>query len=114
VIGNTVSNKADIYFDYNFPITTNTASTTVALLVNHTFEDQTVAVFPNPVKDQLTITAKDKITSVQLYDIQGRLIETAVANDTNVLFSLGKNSNGVYFVKIYTDKGVKVEKIIKE
>ena len=114
VIGNTVSNKAGIYFDYNFPIITNTASTTVALLANNAFEDQKVAVFPNPVKDQLTITAKDKITSVQLYDIQGRLVETSVANDTNVIFNMAKNTTGIYFVKIYTDMGVKVEKIIKE
>jgi uncharacterized repeat protein (TIGR01451 family) len=114
VLGNAVENKADIYFDYNFPIETNTATTTVALLANDTFESKGVSVFPNPVKDQLHIMAKDNITTVQLYDVQGRLIETVLANDTNFIFALDKNAAGVYFVKIYTDNGVKVEKIIKE
>jgi hypothetical protein len=30
VLGNTVTNQADIFFDYNFPITTNLTSTTIA------------------------------------------------------------------------------------
>jgi uncharacterized repeat protein (TIGR01451 family) len=113
-IGDAVENKADIYFDYNFPIETNTATTTVALLANDPFENKGVSVFPNPVKDQLHIMAKDNITTVQLYDIQGRLIETALANDTHFIFDLGKNTAGIYFVKVYTDNGVKVQKIIKE
>jgi uncharacterized repeat protein (TIGR01451 family) len=113
-LGNAVENKADIYFDYNFPIETNTATTTVSLLANRTFENKSVSVFPNPVKDKLHITAKDNITSVQLYDIQGRLIETVLANDTTLIFDLDKNTAGVYFVKIATDSGMKVEKIIKE
>jgi uncharacterized repeat protein (TIGR01451 family) len=114
VIGNTVENKADIYFDYNFPIETNTATTTVALLAKDTFENQSVSVYPNPVKDKLHITANGNITSIQLFDVQGRLISTSVENSSNVAFDLSKNSVGVYFVKVHTNNGVKVEKIIKQ
>jgi uncharacterized repeat protein (TIGR01451 family) len=114
VLGNEVSNTADIYFDYNFPITTNTASTTVALLAKDNFEDTTVSVYPNPTSDKVTITAKDKITSVQLFDLQGRLVQTTTGNHTNVNINLSGKSSGVYFVKVHTAKGVTTEKIIKE
>jgi Leucine-rich repeat (LRR) protein len=114
VLGNSVSNTAGIYFDYNWPVITNTASTTVALLAKDTFEDKTVSVYPNPVKDAVHVSAKDNITSIQLFDVQGRLIETVLENDREVNFDLGKNTSGVYFLKIYTKKGVTVAKLIKE
>ncbi|WP_309641028.1 T9SS type A sorting domain-containing protein [Flavobacterium sp.] len=114
VIGNSVSNKADIYFDYNFPIETNTATSTVALLGVNTFENTSVTVTPNPTKNIVHITSKGNITSVQLFDVQGRLLETVTANEEQVDFDLNQKTSGVYFVKIYTVRGVKVEKIIKE
>ena len=67
--GNSVSNKADIYFDYNFPITTNEATTTFATLGVNQIENKSVAVFPNPVQDILTITSKGNLTSIQLLDV---------------------------------------------
>ncbi len=114
VLGNEVSNIADIYFDYNFPITTEPATTTVALLGKNNFEDKTVSIYPNPTNDRIAITAKDNITSIQLFDIQGRLLQTTTENNSNVNFNLGGNASGVYFVKVYTEKGVKVEKVIKK
>ncbi len=114
VLGNEVSNIADIYFDYNFPITTAPATTTVALLGKNNFEDKTVSVYPNPVQNKLQISAKDNIHSVQLFDLQGRLIRTATTNNVNVTFDMSGHATGVYFVKIHTGKGVKTEKIIKE
>lgn len=114
VVGNDVSNIADIYFDYNFPITTEPAITTVALLAKDTFEDQNVLVSPNPVQNKLHISAKDNITSVSLFDMQGRLIRTAATNDLTVSFDMSGHATGVYFVKIQTKKGVKTQKIIKE
>ena len=114
VIVNSVSNKADIYFDYNFPIETNTATSTVALLGLNTFENTSVTIAPNPTKGMVQINSKDKITSIQLFDIQGRIIQSTTANTLTTDFDLSQQITGVYFLKIYTLKGVKVEKIIKE
>ncbi len=114
VLGNEVSNIADIYFDYNFPITTEPAITTVALLAKDSFEDKNISVYPNPVQNKLHISAKDNITSVSLFDVQGRLIRTAATNNLNVTFEMAGHATGVYFVKIQTQKGVKTQKIIKE
>ena len=114
VIGNSVANKADIYFDYNFPIETNTATSTVALLGLNTFENTSVTLAPNPTKGMVQINSKDKITSIQLFDFQGRIIQSATANTLTTDFDLSQQKAGIYFLKIYTVKGVKVEKILKE
>jgi Leucine-rich repeat (LRR) protein len=113
VLGNSVTNTANIFFDYNFPITTNTASTTIALLAKNTFEDQSVSVYPNPVKNKVHVSAKDKITSIEIFDVQGRLIETTVENEDNATLDLTHKTKGIYLLKINTAKGTKTEKIIK-
>lgn len=115
VIGDSIENKADIYFDYNFPVETNTAASTVApLLSAHAFENTSVMIAPNPTKNLVHITSKGIITSVELFDVQGRILETLMTNKEQLDFDLSQKTTGVYFIKIYTEKGVKVEKIIKE
>ena len=114
VIGNTITNKASIYFDYNFPIITNIASTTVTALSVNEFEDASVSIYPNPVKNLLSISAKDNITSVQLFDVQGRLISAKLNNASEANLDLSQQAAGVYFIKVYTEKGMKVQKVIKD
>jgi Leucine-rich repeat (LRR) protein len=114
VLGNTVSNTADIYFDYNFPIVTNTATTTIAVLANNEVENTSVYIAPNPVKNNLVISANDVITSIQIYDVQGRLIATQINNSASTTLDMSQQNEGVYFVKVITENGVKAEKIIKE
>jgi Leucine-rich repeat (LRR) protein len=114
VLGNTVSNTANIYFDYNFPITTNTTSTTVTALNTNEFENTSVAISPNPTKNYVHISSKDVINSVQLFDVQGRLIETQLKDNETVTFDLSDKNSGIYFLKVSTENGVKVEKVIKD
>jgi Leucine-rich repeat (LRR) protein len=114
VLGNSVTNIADIFFDFNFPIMTNPATTTVSLLGINQYENASVSVSPNPVKNILHISAKDDITSIQLFDIQGRLLQTKLENNHNSSLDLSGKTNGIYFLKVFTDKGMKVEKILRE
>ncbi|RZJ27377.1 MAG: T9SS type A sorting domain-containing protein, partial [Flavobacterium sp.] len=109
-----VENTADIYFDFNFPIVTNTASTTVSALGLGTFENTSVSMAPNPVKSILNISAKDTINSVQVYDVQGRLLQTSIESQTAASIDFTSKTAGVYFVKVATGKGTKVQKIIKQ
>ena len=102
--------RLSVYTEFNPNIQLNTYCT----LTTDTFEDQTISIIPNPVKDKLHITAKQNITSIELFDVQGRLIETHIATGTNADFNVADNASGIYFIKIYTQQGVKVEKIIKE
>lgn len=117
VEGDEVMNSAKIVFDHNFPIQTNTATTLfeATVLDKEKFEvNNLVNVYPNPVKDNVTINADGNLQSIQLYDIQGRLLQTTLENNTTTTFDMAKRAAGIYLLKVTTEKGVKTEKIIKE
>lgn len=113
--GDNVTNQANIYFDYNFPVETNDAVTTFGMLTAGHFEaDPTVMIYPNPTNDIVNITADNNLRSIELYDIQGRLLETHSVNENSTRVDLSKRATGMYFIKIRTDVGVNVEKIAKK
>lgn len=114
-VNDTVLQRAGIYFDYNFPVNTNEATTTFAELSNNVPEfNDAVKIYPNPAKSIINIVSDFEINSIELYDVQGRILETIIENGSATKLDISAKSNGIYFLKIKTDKGSKVEKIIKE
>jgi Secretion system C-terminal sorting domain len=114
-VNSSVMQKADIFFDYNWPIVTNEATTTYALLNAPGFnKDASVKVYPNPAANLVSITANGAIQTIQLFDVQGRLLHTASVNDVNATLDITSRASGIYFVKVATENGVNVEKLIKE
>ncbi len=114
VVGNTFTNNANIYFDYNFPITTNTYTTTVAALNNQDFDFGTYfTLYPNPAKDVLNIQAKQglAINSIEIYNQLGQIVMATNAVNTVDVANL---ASGTYFVKINTEKGSANVKFVKE
>lgn len=109
-----VSNTADIFFDYNFPITTNTATTNFANLATQNAEKVKVSVYPNPAKNVVNIKSENQINSVTVFDIQGRQVQTKIVGATETVLDINALQQGNYLLKINTDKGVVSEKIIKE
>jgi Leucine-rich repeat (LRR) protein len=115
VIGDTFSNNANIYFDYNFPITTNTFTTTIQVLKVKDFEFGThFTLYPNPVKDVLNLQSKDNTTinSIEIYNTLGQVV-LAIPNAVSAV-DLSNLQSGNYFVKVNTDLGVSNTKFIKE
>lgn len=70
--------------------------------------------FPNPTKNTITIKATNTIISTQLFDVQGRLLQTSIENATTTVIDISQKSSGIYFLKVISDTGSKVTKIIKE
>lgn len=115
VTGDSVSNKANIYFDYNFPIETNLATSVFQVLANeHFLTDDSVRIYPNPANEYITIKAAEPIKSIQLIDMQGRIMKSIVVVDTQSEINLFDLSKGIYFVKVITNKGIKTEKLIRK
>jgi hypothetical protein len=114
VLGDTFSNSANIYFDYNFPIATNNYLTTVQSLLRVADNESstTMIAYPNPVKDALQFETIKPILKAEIYDISGRIIVAmGVTNNTLDLTAL---HSGNYVVKVFTEDGVTYRKIIKE
>ncbi|GAA4757932.1 MULTISPECIES: DUF7619 domain-containing protein [Flavobacterium] len=114
--GDTFSNTASIYFDYNFPIVTNTATTTIQALSRQDFDFSSYfKLYPNPVSNNLNIEAKDtiEISSISIYNTLGQLV-LVVPNAQNIkTVDVSNLSSGNYFIKINSDKGTSNTKFIK-
>ena len=76
--------------------------------------DNSVTVYPNPALNEVIITADNKIKSIQLYDAQGRIIMTRLMDDLESKLDMSSHSKGIYFIKITSEKGAQVQKLIKE
>jgi hypothetical protein len=114
-VGTAINNTASIYFDYNLPVITNTATTMVALLGVPDFDFSRVfTLSPVPARDFLTITAKQvvEINSVTIYNALGQLVQ--VNNNPNGTINVSGLKAGSYFIKIVSDKGTASSKFIKE
>ncbi|WP_395043618.1 T9SS type A sorting domain-containing protein [Flavobacterium sp.] len=115
VTGDSVSKRADIFFDYNMPVDTGLVNTIFQSLSNSGFIlDNSVSIAPNPTSSSVTISCNSVINYIELYDIQGRLLQTQIINDIQTSINILDKSKGIYFLKITTEKGSKVERIVKE
>ncbi len=116
-LGDTFTNQAEIYFDFNFPVITNMYSTSVQenLSVND-FELNDVVLFPNPVNNQLYIKSNLNIDTIKIFDINGRLIQNKTMNDSNVQneVSVSALKSGVYFIEVYSNGQKEVLRFIKK
>lgn len=111
-------NEAEIYFDFNFPIITNLAQTTVATLSTEDFNlaNTGIVLYPNPTRDILHLEAKQAIQQISIYDISGRQIQdiAVIGSKTRIELSTEALSAGTYFVKIKSSSSELVKKFIKE
>ena len=74
--------------------------------------NNTISLYPNPAREVLNISSTNKITKIEVYDMQGRNVASNnSATDINVA-ALGK---GAYIVKVVQENGsVIAKKVIKE
>lgn len=72
-----------------------------------------VGIYPNPVKNEVTITNADKITNVEVYNTAGQKVMSSNVLKTNQL-NLSKLSKGAYILKIVNAGKTEMIKFIKE
>ena len=106
-----IQNTANIYFDFNQPIVTNTVTTSLAPLSNQTFATkQWFTIYPNPAATVLNVKSEVKINSIDVINHIGQTVSTA-KNVESIDVSL--LASGVYFVRANSDRGTAVQKFIK-
>src|SRR5690606_16243520 len=108
--------NANIYFDYNAPITTNDALTLFeeTMSTQDVTLDASITLYPNPAQEQITISAPTTISTIEWYDVSGRLVSISIVNANESVLDISRQSSGVYFAKINTAQGAIVKKVIKE
>ncbi|OBX22843.1 MULTISPECIES: T9SS type A sorting domain-containing protein [Bizionia] len=116
VIGDIVECSADIYFDYNLPIITNTATTqidaTLSLEDANNIENS-IDIYPNPVNNQFTISIKNE-AHYSLITLNGQVIKQGKLQSGANSLNISNLSNGLYFLQVETRQGISTKKIIKQ
>jgi hypothetical protein len=76
------------------------------------YANNTISIYPNPVMDVLNVSASNKISKIEVYDLLGRKVASKNnASEVNVA-ALGK---GAYIVKVVQENGSVIAKqFIKE
>ena len=71
-------------------------------------------IYPNPANDMLFIEAEIEIENVVVYDIYGRSQQSTVNGQQSLSIDLSKLNAGIYIIKINTEEGNIVKRIIKK
>ena len=101
--------KANIYFDYNYPIKTNMVSTSMLTLSSENFTSTKNSFYPNPANDKIYFTQEQK--SVTVFTIEGKKIKTVLKNKELDISDLPK---GIYLLQITTLEDIMIsQKLIK-
>lgn len=85
------------------------------LAVDDVANAKDVAVYPNPVKNQFTLKGINKIVSLEVYDISGKLVKQfdkeSLSKNT---YDISAMKTGSYVLKVKTEKDSFTKKLIKQ
>jgi uncharacterized repeat protein (TIGR01451 family) len=121
-LGTQINNAADIYFDYNFPVRTNTAYVTLGnyLVLSNGGSKMTKAgsiiFYPNPTTSSITIesSSDNLLQKVDVYSYDGRLIKSLVIGHSSLVkIDMTELSAGVYFLDCKMESGSGKVKVVK-
>ncbi len=103
--GDSITNFAAIYFDFNEPVITNTAKTIIVLptgIAAASPSQGKLHVYPNPTENTINISGiqlENGKALLRLTDIYGKLILEKTVTTTNSTLETNLLSNGVYLIQ---------------
>lgn len=113
-VGSTFTNQANIYFDFNFPILTNVASTTIEVLNTSTFTTNEVTIMPNPTDGEVNIELENESNfTLELYNLIGEKVAQFHNQKT---IDVSHLTAGIYMLKVIDHESNTVQnfKLIKK
>ncbi len=119
--GAVVGNNANIFFDFNAPVLTNTATFEVQLATTMAegIRSEELRLWPNPARDALNVALDRSLTGachIALVDAQGRMVRLLqhTPNDRAFTLPLQGLATGLYNVRIKADGLVWNRRFVKD
>jgi hypothetical protein len=126
-LGTQLKNRADIYFDYNSAILTNTTLNTINSVGLNTYADNKyrLEVYPNPANNNITINSTTELGTISIYNSLGEIVlqtkskptpnpspigTTKSPEEKMIMIDISKLSPGIYIVQAQEER----IKLIKE
>jgi uncharacterized repeat protein (TIGR01451 family) len=117
-INDTIRNSVDIYFDYNAPITTNTAKSyfmTTTGIKDISYLNEVIELSPNPTNSIISVSSQTNFNKVEVLSITGQTLLSEKVNSKTHQLQLQNFAEGIYFVKVsYADGRSLTKKVIKQ
>lgn len=111
-VGSKIKNNADIYFDFNEPVRTNTTITTFdnAASINPVFTNDKLKIYPNPGSGIATIELDrpnniNEIVGFEITDLYGKVIYQTYLTNNRFEIDMTGFVNSVYIIKISRSTG---------
>lgn len=86
----------------------------VSTLSTAKFDTSNIKMYPNPVKNSLTIDANSSIQKVSVYNILGQEVMTVSPKSNSATLQTSSLQKGAYMVQTEIDGNISTSKIIKE
>lgn len=115
-VGQTISADANIYFDFNPLVATNTVNTTVQTLGNNEFAQDTFIVYPNPASGKVTLQMStiSESASVVVADVLGKTVLTHTMDATESNLDISSLRSGLYLITLSSEgKSVTKKLVVK-
>ena len=87
------------------------ASNTLNLIENES--DSQIAIYPNPTSDLITITSKMEMSKIEIFDLEGRFIQTFTTKYGVNEIDFSRLSTGIYILRIEINGISITRKVIK-
>jgi hypothetical protein len=97
-----------LYSDVKLP-----AFKTLATKVSGNLINPELRIYPNPAYDNLTIESKERIRTVEIYSMEGKLVHQSIPDTNNFNLQLNEMKSGIYILRIQTVSQLYIEKVVK-
>ncbi|WP_417599718.1 T9SS type A sorting domain-containing protein [Owenweeksia hongkongensis] len=97
--------------DYLLPFVLNTDVQVVGLAEAKT---SSFKIYPNPAAHQFTIDGLNEESTIQILDLNGKLIQTIDTKEKSLTVEKGNLNSGIYFAKIVSSNITSIQKVMVE
>ncbi|MCL2290300.1 MAG: T9SS type A sorting domain-containing protein [Bacteroidetes bacterium] len=112
-ISNTALHAFPVLRSHNLVANFEKSKTMVA--VTETIGTSAIKIYPNPTSGELKVVSSElKVENIEIYDAFGKKVGVTRAIAPETAIDISHLSAGVYFVKVITDAGEVVQKVVKE
>jgi hypothetical protein len=84
-----------------------------SLSANSNSEVRSIAPYPNPATNIVRYNASSLIHALAIYDLSGKVQIQEFGQDADGSVDISRLTSGVYILKLTTDQGISIGKIVK-
>jgi uncharacterized repeat protein (TIGR01451 family) len=117
-----IKNHADIYFDFNSPVITNSVFVTIVdslpvcnittSIKNPNILNNDIKIYPNPSRDFFVIENISSHAQLTIYDLTGRNVLSKKSTAEKLIVNISTLPNGIYMLEVISENKKFFKKIV--